>query len=298
MTPVLRAVGLTRSFGPRRGIRDVSFEVAPGEVFGFLGPNGAGKSTTIRIVLGLYRRDAGTVSLLGRDPAREAAGVNARVGYLPGDLALHQRLTGRQHLDFIAHMRGLTDLTERDALVERFDADLDRPVHTLSKGNRQKIGIVATFMHKPDLLVLDEPTSGLDPLLQDEFARLVRESVDAGRSVFLSSHELEEVQRVVDRVAIIKDGVLIVTDTIDGLRGDAPRTVQFRFDHRVDHAAFENIDGVGVTSNDGRSVTLTYTGELAPVLRAAADLGAVDVSSRPTDLDDLFLRYYRGEDQS
>jgi ABC-2 type transport system ATP-binding protein len=293
MTTVAAAAGLTRSFGAHRGVQDVAFDVNQGEVFGFLGPNGAGKSTTIRIMLGLYRRDAGTVSVLGYDPAHESVAINARTGYLPGELALHARLTGRQHLDLVARARGLTDLSYRDELVERFSAELDRPVKTLSKGNRQKIGIVLTFMHKPDLLVLDEPTSGLDPLLQDEFAHLVRESVDDGRTVFLSSHELDEVQRVVDRLAIIKDGSIIVTDTVEGLRSKAPRTVQFRFDRDVDPAAFDSIDGVHVTSTEDRTVTLALSGPIAPVLRVAADLDAVDMTARPTDLEELFLRYYR-----
>jgi ABC-2 type transport system ATP-binding protein len=283
MTAVVSAEGLTRSFGAHRGIEDV----------GFLGPNGAGKSTTIRVMLGLYRRDAGTLSVLGREPTRQSVAVNARIGYLPGELALHPRLTGQQHLDLVAHARGLTDLRYRDELVARFGAELDRPIKTLSKGNRQKIGIVLTFMHKPDLLVLDEPTSGLDPLLQDEFAHLVRSSVDEGRSVFLSSHELDEVQRIVDRLAIIKDGRIIVTDTVEGLRSKAPRTMQFRFDHDVDTATFESLDGVHVTRTENRTVTLSVSGAIAAVLRVAADLDAVDVTARPTDLDELFLRYYR-----
>jgi ABC-2 type transport system ATP-binding protein len=293
MTSVVTATGLTRDFGAHRGIRDVSFEVRQGEVFGFLGPNGAGKSTTIRIMLGLYRRDAGEVTVLAHDPARENVQINARTGYLPGELALHARLTGQQHVDFVARARGLTDTSMRDELVRRFDVELDRPVKNLSKGNRQKIGIVLTFMHRPDFLVLDEPTSGLDPLLQDEFARLVRETVDEGRTVFLSSHELDEVQRVVDRLAIIKDGRIIVTDTVEGLRSQAPRTVEFRFDTSVDSAVFEHIDGVHVTSNDNGTVTLSVSGPIAPVLRAAADRDVVDVTARPTDLEELFLRYYR-----
>ncbi len=292
---VIEADGLVRTFGTHRAVDGVSFAVRQGEVFGFLGPNGAGKSTTIRVMLGLYRRDAGTVSVLGHDPRRAAASINARLGYLPGELALHGRLTGRQHLDVAARARGLRDTALRDELVERFGAELDRPVHTLSKGNRQKIGIVATFMHRPDLLVLDEPTSGLDPLLQDEFARLVREVVADGRSVFLSSHELDEVQRVVDRLAIIRAGRLVVTDTIGGLRARAPRNVEFRFASAVDATGFAALDGVRVVSNENGTVTLSVSGPVGPALRIAADLGAVDVTARPSDLDELFLRYYRAD---
>ena len=284
---------LTRSFGDRRGITDVSFGVERGEVFGFLGPNGAGKSTTIRLLLGLYRPTSGRMRVFGLDPTGDAAAINRRVGYLPGELALFGRLTGREHLVHFARTRGLTDLALRDELVERFSAELDRPVHTLSKGNRQKIGIVAAFMHRPDLLVLDEPTSGLDPLLQDEFARLVRESVAAGQTVLLSSHELDEVQRVVDRLAIIREGRIIVTDTIDGLRKASPRTVEFRFARPADASAFSSLPGVRVTEQEPDRVVLSVTGEIAPLLRLAADLEPVDLTARPADLDELFLSYYR-----
>ena len=267
MTPVITVDGLTRRFGARRGIVDVSFEVNAGEVFGFLGPNGAGKSTTIRLLLGLYRPTSGRMRVFDLDPAHDSVEIHRRVGYLPGELALYPRLTGQQHLDYVARVRGLTDHTYRDELVERFEAELDRPVRALSKGNRQKIGLVLAFMHRPDLLILDEPTSGLDPLLQDEFAHLVRETVADGRTVFLSSHELDEVQRVVDRVSIIKDGRIVVTDTVEGLRRAAPRTIEFRFAQAVDPARFADLPGVHVLSHDTTRLVLSVTGPVAPLLR-------------------------------
>jgi ABC-2 type transport system ATP-binding protein len=298
MIPAVTIDGLTRNFGAVRGVTDLSFEVAAGEVFGYLGPNGAGKSTTIRLLLGLYRPTSGRMQVLGMDPVRQSVAINRRVGYVPGELALFGRLTGRQHLHRLARMRGMRDLGDGDALVERFGAELDRPAHTLSKGNRQKIAIVLAFMHRPDLLVLDEPTSGLDPLLQDEFARLTRETVDRGATVFLSSHELDEVQRVVDRVAIIKDGRIVVTDTVEGLRRAAPRTIEFRFDHPVDPAPFAAIDGVRVLDRtEPRRIVLSFTGSVATVLRAAATLDPTDVTARPADLDELFLTYYRAHDE-
>ncbi len=292
---VITVDGLTKTFGTQRGVGDLHFDVMQGEVFGFLGPNGAGKSTTIRMLVGLCRPTAGTVTVFGRNPMDESVAIHRRIGYLPGDLALHTRLTGRQHIEFAAQVRKMHDRQGLDHLVERFDVSLDRPVRTLSKGNRQKIGLVLAFMHQPDLLILDEPTSGLDPLMQHEFQRLVRETVDDGRTVFLSSHELDEVQRIVDRVSIIKDGRIIVTDTVDGLRRTAPRTIEFHFPTPVDPRIFAAIDGVRVTSADGGRVTLALRGGVGPVLRAASALDPIDVVARPADLDELFLTYYRDD---
>jgi beta-exotoxin I transport system ATP-binding protein len=295
MTPVVEVADLTRTFGPRRGVADLSFAIGPGEVFGFLGPNGAGKSTTIRLLLGLIRPTSGMARVFGLDPVQDTVGVHRRTGYLAGDLALYPRLTGRQHLDRLGHARGVAGGRYRDELVERFDVELDRPVRVLSKGNRQKIGLLLAFLHRPDLLVLDEPTSGLDPLLQDEFGRLVRETVAEGRTVLLSSHELDEVQRLVDRLTILREGRVVVTDTVEGLRRAAPRTVSFRFGGEVDSQRFAALDGTRVVAaRDGR-LTLAVSGPVAPALRLAGELGAVDVTARPADLDELFLAYYRAD---
>lgn len=296
MSDVIAVERLTRMFGSRRGVTEISFEVAAGEVFGFLGPNGAGKSTTIRLLLGLYRPTSGRMGVLGFDPARDSVAIHRRVGYLSGELALYPRLTGRDHLHRLGQLRDIRDTRYRDELVERFGAELDRPVRALSKGNRQKIGLVLAFMHRPDLLILDEPTSGLDPLLQDEFISLVRETVAEGRTVFLSSHELDEVQRLVDRVSIIRDGQIVVTDTVEGLRRSSPRTVEFRFQHAVAPDAFAGLAGVRVLHCADDRVSLAVTGPVARLLRVAAELNAVDVTARPADLDELFLTYYRNGD--
>ncbi|MEV0947606.1 ABC transporter ATP-binding protein [Rhodococcus sp. NPDC049939] len=295
MTVVIDVAGLTRLFAPRRGVADLDFTISGGEVFGFLGPNGAGKSTTIRLLLGLYRADSGTMKVLGLDPVHHSVHIHRRVGYLPGEVALYPRLTGRRHLDTAARIRGLEDLSYRDELVERFGAELDTPVRTLSKGNRQKIGLVQAFMHKPELLILDEPTSGLDPLLQQEFVTLIRETVAQGRTVFLSSHELDEVQRLADRVAIIREGRLVVTDTVERLRRNAPRTVELRFDRDVDTRELSRLDGVRVVTDIDRRVTLAVAGPIAPLLRVIADLEPADMTARGADLDELFLTYYRQE---
>ena len=293
VSDVVAVEGVTRTFGARRGVTDVSFTVRAGEVFGFLGPNGAGKSTTIRLMLGLYRRTAGALRVFGADPQDGAVEIHRRVGYLPGELALYPRLTGRQHLERFAAARGGADRAYRDQLVERFGTELDRPVRALSKGNRQKIGLILAFMHRPELLVLDEPTSGLDPLLQDEFIRLVRETVAEGRTVFLSSHDLDEVQRLADRVSIIREGRVVVTDTVDRLRASAPRTIELRFADPVAPEVFTRLANVRVVRTLDNRVVLAVTGPVAPLLRLAADAGAVDITARPADLDELFRTFYR-----
>jgi ABC-2 type transport system ATP-binding protein len=291
--PIVRADRLSRRFAGGRGIFEVSFTVGRGEVLGFLGPNGAGKSTTLRVLLGLYRCDSGRGELFGLDPRRDAVQVNQRIGYLPGELALYPRLSGRAVLDVLARARGLTDRSEERKLVDRFEVELDRPVRTLSKGNRQKIGLVAAFMHRPELLILDEPTLGLDPLLQAEFVDLVRECAADGRTVLLSSHDLDEVQQVVDRVTIIKDGRIVITDTVEGLRGTAPRTIEFRFATSVSSGLFTGLAGVRVVEQSGGRVLLSYTGSVAPILHVAAGLDPITVTARPVNLDELFLSYYR-----
>jgi ABC-2 type transport system ATP-binding protein len=292
---VIAADGLSKSFGSRRAVDALRFEVSSGEVFGFLGPNGAGKTTTIRMLMGLYRPTAGAATVLGLDPIRHGAAVRRQIGYLPGELALYPRLTGGQHVSYVARARGLTGLGFAGQLADRFGAVLDRPVRSLSKGNRQKIGILLAVMARPEVLILDEPTSGLDPLGRDQFERLIRELAAEGRTVFLSSHELDQVQRVADRVAIIRDGRLAVTDTVAGLRASAPRLIEFRFAGPADPGWFAGVDGASVTGTGPRHLTLTVRGPVAPVLRAAARLDPVDIVARPPDLDELFLAYYRND---
>ena len=290
---VISTKALTRRFGRHRGVFDVNLTVDRGEVFGFLGPNGAGKTTTIRLLLGLYRPSAGHAAVFGMDPSRHSVQIHRRVGYLPGELALFPRLTGRNILDRVASIRGHLDHRYRDELVDRFSVELDRPVRALSKGNVQKLGVLLAFAHRPELLILDEPSSGLDPLMQDEFARLVRETARDGRTVFLSSHDLDEVQHLADRLAIIKDGRVVVTDTVKHMRSSAPRTVEFHFAHPVDPACFHGLDGVQVLSTDTTAVRFSVAGPIVPLLRVAVGLNPIDMTARPADLEDLFLAYYR-----
>ena len=293
MTSAIETFGLTKRYGATVAVADLNLRIETGQVFGFLGPNGAGKSTTIRMLLALQRPTKGRATLLGLDAAEDSAGVHRRIGYLPGDLELFPRLTGRQHIAWFLRARGVSGDSLADQLVERFQVVVDRPVRELSKGNRQKIGLILAFMHRPELLVLDEPTSGLDPLMQHEFENLLRETADQGRTVFLSSHELDEVQRAADRIGIIKDGRLVAEDTVEGLRRAAPQKMQVRFRRPVDPASLAAVTGVTVTAADGPRMTLDVTGEIGPVLKVIASCDPVDLISRPADLDELFLDYYR-----
>lgn len=291
-TPPVVVDRLTKTFHGRWGVTDVSFAVEAGQVFGFLGPNGAGKSTTIRCLLGLYRPTSGRARVLGEDPAAVNASFLADVGYLPGELHLPDALTGADLLSRFARMRGLRDRAYRDELIERLEPELTRPLRTLSKGNKQKLGIVIAFMHRPRLLVLDEPTLGLDPLLQDEFATLLRETVAEGRTVLLSSHDLDEVQRLVGHLVIIRAGHIVVDDTVEGLRARAPRTIELTFDHDVDTRSLSAVAGVTISNATTRRATLTHTGPASPLLRAITALAPDTITARPADLEELFLRLY------
>jgi ABC-2 type transport system ATP-binding protein len=284
---------LTKRYGSARGIEDVDLRVETGEVFGFLGPNGAGKSTTIRTLLDFQRPTSGSASLFGLDSRRDSVAIRARVGYLPGDLKLFDRMTGAQHLAWFDRARRVDGSSATDDLVARFGVEMDRPVGELSKGNRQKVGLLLAFGHSPELLILDEPTSGLDPLMQAEFERLVRESAQRGSTVLLSSHSLAEVQRVADRVAIIRDGRLVVTDTVEHLRARAPRVMSFRFARPPDPEPFRRLDGVTNVEDHDDDLDLHLTGGVAPVLEAALAQEVLDVTAHHADLDELFLAYYR-----
>jgi beta-exotoxin I transport system ATP-binding protein len=283
---------LTRRYGPARGIEELDLVVETGEVFAYLGPNGAGKSTTIRTLLDFQRATSGGAEILGLDIERDSLEIRHRVGYLAGDLRLFAPMTGEEHVRWFGRARGEYDTVLTGSLVERFEIPMDRPVRQLSKGNRQKVGILLAFMHLPELLILDEPTSGLDPLMQTEFEALLRESVADGRTVLLSSHSLDEVQRVADRVAIIREGRLVVTDTVRHLRANAPRILRLRFDGDVDPGVFATLRGVEDLGVRDGQIELSLTGELRPVLATALRYPLVDLMVRHADLDELFRSYY------
>jgi ABC-2 type transport system ATP-binding protein len=276
-----------------RALADLELSVEQGEVFGYLGPNGAGKSTTIRLLLDLIRPTAGQAFVLGLDPRRDGVEARRRIGYLPGDLRLADRMTAREQLDSLARLRGRVDVALRDQLCERFGVVLGRPIRQLSKGNRQKVGLVQAFRHRPELVVLDEPSSGLDPLLQAELRSLLRETAADGRTVFLSSHSLDEVQHVADRVGIIRSGRLADVDTVERLRERALRHVAVVFAEPVDASRFAALDGVRVDHADGTIVRLSAPeAAMDAVVKEAAAHRVVDLVSQPADLEEIFLELY------
>ncbi len=291
--PVIVATGLSKDYGSGRGLFGLDLEVCRGEVFGFLGPNGAGKSTTMRLLLDLIKPTSGSARILGLDTAGQSLEIRRRVGFLPGDLALYPKLTGRAVLDHLARLRGGVDPRVRNALADRFAADLERPIRQLSTGNRQKLGLIQAFMHEPELLILDEPIAGLDPLVQQSFHALLGEVSAQGRTVFLSSHTLSEVERVTQRLAILRQGRLVVVDSLENLRQVAVHRLEIEFAEPVDPAQFRALPAVTEVEGSGRTVTISFEGSADAVVKAAAAHEVRAIRPRENDLEDIFLRYYR-----
>jgi ABC-2 type transport system ATP-binding protein len=296
MNALIQTEKLTKSYGRHRGIVDVDLSVEQGEVFGFLGPNGAGKTTTIRTLLDLIRPTSGKAFVFGLDTTADPVAIHRRIGYLPGEFALYDRLTGSQTLEYFANLRGGIDRTYQAALIDRFDLDPSRRFREYSKGNKQKVGLVAALQHRPDLLLLDEPTSGLDPLVQQTFLAVVREAAEEGRTVFLSSHVLSEVERTCDRVAIIREGRIVRVDRVDALRDLAAHHVELRFAGAVPAEAFASLPGVTGVSTDDHLLRMYVAGAIAPVVQAAARYHIEDFVSREPSLEETFLAEYRSQE--
>ena len=292
MDAAIKTEQLTKSYGKNRGIRDVDLEVEEGEVFGFLGPNGAGKTTTIRTHLGFMRPTGGRAEVFGLDTQRESVEVRARVGNLPGEFALENRTTGEDLLKFFARLRGVGSLGYARELAERFGADLHRPMRRLSRGNKQKIGLIQAMFHRPPLLILDEPTGGLDPLVQEEFLDVVEETKAEGRTVFFSSHVLSEVERVSDRVGIIRSGELVAVEPTHTLVDKAFRHVTLTFDGPVDARPFDALPGVEGLKVDGPRLSFTLHSEPDAMVRLAAQHRLVGMEYERPSLEETFLTYY------
>ena len=292
---VLSTQAVVKSYGGRQVVRQSSIRIASGEVVGLLGPNGAGKTTTIRTLLDLIRPTSGKALIFGIDTTTDPVAIHRRIGYLPGEFALYDRLTGGQTLTYFANLRGGVDRSYQAALIERFGLDPSPRFREYSKGNKQKVGLVAALQHRPDLLLLDEPTSGLDPLVQQTFLAVLREAAADGRTVFLSSHVLSEVERACDRVAIIRDGRIVRLDRVDALRDLAAHHVELKFAGPVPVGEFERIPGVSNVTTEDSVMRLYVTGRIAPVVRAAARHEVDDFVSREPSLEETFLAEYANQ---
>ena len=292
----IKTENLTKHYGDFPALVDLDLTVEHGEVFGFLGPNGAGKTTMIRTLLDEIRPTSGSASILGMDTHEQSVEIRRHIGYLPGDLSMYPRLTGRDTLRYFANLRGGVDWGLVDELAERLDADLSKKVGDLSTGNRQKVGLIQAFMNRPRVVIMDEPSTGLDPLVQREFQTLLREVAGEGNTVFLSSHTLSEVQRVSDRVAIIRHGKLVAVETVHALRSKGMRKVEFELDTVPDPTLFGSVNGVRDVEIRGHSVTLSYDGKIENLLNAVTDrYEVIDIATAEADLEEIFLTYYRDE---
>lgn len=305
MPHAISTKSLTKKFGRREVLHGVDFAVEAGSVFGVIGPNGAGKTTTMRCLLDIIRPTSGEVRVLGKDPRAAGPELRRRIGYLPGELFLEGRVTGRKLLAHYQAISGPVAPGRIDALAERLGLDLDRHTRKLSKGNKQKLGLVQAFMHDPELLVLDEPTSGLDPLIQQEFHAMVREAQHNGQTIFLSSHVLSEVQQTADTVAILRDGRIIAVESVSGLRAGAVRHVRLSA-HGIDAhdagALLGAVPGVGrvevLESGSTVTVSATLEGDIQPLVQVLASLQLTDLVLEEPDLEESVLKMYSSQQEA
>jgi len=294
MAAIIEVEKLNKTYGGKRGIVDVSVSVAEGEVFGFLGPNGAGKTTTIRILMALIRADGGTARIAGLHCWNQSVEIKRLVGYIPGEPSLDPNLTGGQILEYFANLRGGVDRAYLKKLIERFDLDTSRKFRQYSTGNKRKVVLIQAFMHRPRVLVLDEPTSGLDPLNQQEFDSMVKEAGEEGRTVFLSSHVLSEVEKTCSRVAIIREGRIVRIGGVAELKDIKRYEITISFGEPVPADTFKSVDGVAEVEqlNNGQAVRIAMQGPADAVIKAAARYPVVSFTSYEPSLEDIFLKYY------
>jgi ABC-2 type transport system ATP-binding protein len=295
---VIQTTGLTKSYGRVRALSGVDLEVKRGEIFGFLGPNGAGKTTAIRCMLDLIRPQGGTIRVLGLDPQEAPETVKARVGYLPGELHLEENMTARQVFRYLDRLRG--GRANRDFILDlsgRLKLELDTPIKNFSKGNKQKVGVVQALMHRPELLLLDEPTGGLDPLMQQEVLRMLAEAQSEGATVFFSSHIISEVQAVADRVAIIREGLIVEVAETAALLDRSMRRVRIRFREPTDAGDLIALPGVELLDReDGLGLRLQVEGEMDALIKTLAQYPVSDFETERTNLEEIFLAYYEGRE--
>ena len=298
MTAAITSDGLQKRYGARTAVQGLDLEIQPGTVFGLIGPNGAGKTTTLRMLLDIIRPTAGTATVLGTDPRRGGPELRRRIGFVPGELRLEGRVRARHLLAHYADISGPVARGEIDRLAGRLDLDLSRPVRALSKGNKQKVGLIQAFMHQPELLVLDEPTSGLDPLVQREFLSMVREARDNGQTVLLSSHVLSEIQQIADRVAVLSSGRIVAEGDVEslrltgrrrvraGVRGTTDKVLRAALERMPEVSEFEIVDG------DVLRITATIDGDIDPLIKVLATTSVVDLAIEEPDLEESVLALY------
>ncbi|HEY4694845.1 MAG TPA: ABC transporter ATP-binding protein [Candidatus Nanoarchaeia archaeon] len=288
---------LTKYYGKNRGVIDLTFQVYKGEVFGFLGPNGAGKTTTTRLLLDFMHPSSGSAEIFSLDSHQKSTQIKEFIGYLPGELHLYDSMTGNDFLAFMASFRKGVDWTFVFNLASRLKADLKIQIRKLSHGNKQKIGLITAFMHKPKILILDEPTMGLDPLMQQEFYKLVNEVCDQGTTFFVSSHNLPEVERICDRVGIIREGRLVVVEDIANLRKRALRPLEVHFAKPIESKDFEKIAGVKDISIQNSILRCTVVGSLDSFIKQLAKYEVVNLISAEPNLEEIFLAFYKQEEK-
>jgi ABC-2 type transport system ATP-binding protein len=297
MAEAILTQSLTKRYGKRRGLDGLDLELRVGEVFGYLGPNGAGKTTTIRLLLDMIRPTSGSARVLGRDPHTDGVSLRSRIGYLPGDFMVDGRQSADELLSFLGRLRAVPRRNFTD-LADRLGLDLSARIRSLSKGNRQKVGLVQAFMHTPELLILDEPTSGLDPLVRREFVNLVKEANAAGQTVFMSSHVMSEVQQTAHRVGIIRSGRLVAVEQVEALRDRSMRQVEVHFERPVPVATFAGVPNVSDLSAEGSMIRCRISGRPDALVKALAQHPLTNLLVEEPDLEELFYAYYSDTDST
>ena len=283
---------LSKNYGDTNAISNITLNVNEGEVFGYLGPNGAGKTTTIRILVDLIRATSGRASIFGLDTRDGIEEVRSKIGYLPSDIALYENLTGMELLKYLSNLRKIVEWDYVSNLADRLECDLSLRISTLSRGNKQKIGLIQSLMHHPELVIMDEPSSGLDPLMQQEFYRLVEEIKSEGRTILISSHIIPEIERLCDRVGIIRDGILLTVEEIDSLKQKSVHQIEFHFTQPAAEDALNKIPGISEVTVDGNSVKCTIIGSPDKLIKAAAKFEITKLISHEPNLEEVFLSYY------
>lgn len=289
---VIEMNGLTKDYGNHKGIFDLTFDVKEGEVFGYLGPNGAGKTTTIRNLMGFLTPDKGTARILGKDCRNNTASIMKDLGYLPAEMAFFDGMTGMSFLKFMGEMRQMTDTTYRDRLIERFELDAKGRIRKMSKGMKQKLGIVCAFMHDPKVLLLDEPTSGLDPLMQKEFAKLIRDEKAKGKTILMSSHSFEEIERTCDRAGIIRQGNLVAIEDIRDLKEKRRKTYLITFDSPASAEEFSKSEHYDRIVVNGVTANVSILGNVSAFVHELGKYTVLDLDTEKSSLEDVFMHYY------